>query len=330
MSEITFANPMFLWALLIVPFLMYWYIFRVKKTFALMDFSNSEFLPKLRKTLKQRLYPILYVLRILTIICIIIALARPQSTLEESKHNIEGIDIVMAIDVSGSMLAEDFKPNRLEAAKKVAQDFIEGRENDRIAITAFSGEAYTQCPLTIDKTVLSAQIKELRSGVIEDGTAIGDGLATSLNRIKDSKTKSKTIILLTDGVHNMGAIDPLTAAEMAKLYKTRVYTIGIGRHGTAPYPFSTPFGIQYQNIEVQLDEELLKNIAQTTGGKYFRATNQNKLKEIFKEIDKLEKTEIEVITFEHYSEEYFPLLWLALMFLILEVLLRMFIFKILP
>ncbi|MEG2666481.1 MAG: VWA domain-containing protein [Bacteroidales bacterium] len=330
MNNITFANPHFLWLLVIITFLFYWFIAKEKKTHSFMHFSHCGFKTEIRKTWKRRMYPLLYVLRILAIISIIVALARPQSKMKNSTQNIEGIDIVMAMDISGSMLAEDFHPNRLESAKEVAKEFIQARENDRIAVVAFSGEAYTQCPLTIDKDILTNRLKELKSGLIADGTALGDGLAVSLNRVRNSNTKSKIIILLTDGVNNMGSIDPLSAADMANLYGIRIYTIGVGTIGTAPYPYQTPFGIQYQNVEVQIDETLLDNIAQNTGGKYFRATNQDKLKKIFSEIDQLEKTKIEVMSFEHSSEEYKPLLWIALLFLGLELICRMFVFKTLP
>lgn len=237
---------------------------------------------------------------------------------------------MLAMDISGSMLAEDFSPNRLEAAKKVAADFINGRADDRMGLVAFSGEAFTQCPLTIDHRVLQHRLKALKSGMIEDGTALGDGLSVAVNRIRNSAAKSKTIILLTDGINNRGSVDPLTAAELAKLYNIRVYTIGVGTQGMAPYPFQTPFGIQYQNVEVQIDEALLQNMAQSTGGDYFRATNQNKLRHIFKEIDRLEKSKIEVMTYESHTDEYAILLWWALGLLMLELLCRLFVFKTLP
>ncbi len=236
----------------------------------------------------------------------------------------------MSMDISGSMLAEDFSPNRLESAKQLAQEFIRARENDRIAIVAFSGEAYTQCPLTIDHGILENRIKQLKSGLIPDGTALGDGLAVSINRIRQSDAKSKVIILLTDGVNNAGSIDPLTASELAKTYGIRVYTIGVGTTGLAPYPYRTPFGIQYQNVKVEIDENLLSRIAKETGGVYFRATSKNKLKDIFQEIDQLEKTKIEVVSYEHRSEEYRLPLWVALAFLLAETIGRLFIFKTLP
>lgn len=330
LSDLTFANPHYLWLLCIIPFVIYWYIAQEKKTYPRMHFPDTGFAGGLKKTWRQRAYPLLYVLRVLCLALLIVALARPQSHLKNNSRHIEGIDIMLAMDVSGSMLAEDFSPNRLEAAKKVASDFIAGRPDDRMGLVAFSGEAYTQCPLTIDHRILQHRLKALKSGVIEDGTAIGDGLSVAINRIRNSTAKSKTIILLTDGVNNRGAIDPLTAADLAKLYGIRVYTIGVGTQGLAPYPFQTPFGIQYQNVEVQIDEALLREMAQNTGGNYFRATNQNKLRNIFQEIDQLEKSKIEVMTYESHTDEYQPLLWLALGLLLLELLCRLFVFKTLP
>jgi Ca-activated chloride channel family protein len=307
-----------------------WYILKDKNTKPTLHFSHAGFAGRQRKTLKQRIYPILPTLRILAIGSLIIALARPQSTSKNDEQNIQGIDIVMAMDVSGSMLAEDFSPNRLEAAKQVASDFISARKNDRIALVAFSGEAYTQCPLTIDKGILLNKLKELKSGIILDGTAIGDGLAVSINRLKNSDAKSKVIIQLTDGVNNMGNIDPVNAAEMAKVFDIRLYSIGVGTQGTAPYPVQTPFGKQYVNVPVEIDESLLTEMSNLTGGKYFRATNKNKLKSIFEEIDKLEKTKIEVLSFEQRSEEYKMWVWLALILLCLEVFMRYVVVKPLP
>lgn len=330
LNDLTFANPRCLWLLVLIPFLVYWYAVWEKKTFSRLHFSNTGFAAQIKKTGRQRCYPLIYILRILCLILLIIALARPQSHLKNHSRHVEGIDIMLAMDISGSMLAEDFSPNRLEAAKKVAADFINGRADDRMGLVAFSGEAFTQCPLTIDHRVLQHRLKALKSGMIEDGTALGDGLSVAVNRIRNSAAKSKTIILLTDGINNRGSVDPLTAAELAKLYNIRVYTIGVGTQGMAPYPFQTPFGIQYQNVEVQIDEALLQNMAQSTGGDYFRATNQNKLRHIFKEIDRLEKSKIEVMTYESHTDEYAILLWWALGLLMLELLCRLFVFKTLP
>jgi Ca-activated chloride channel family protein len=242
----------------------------------------------------------------------------------------EGIDIIIALDISSSMLAEDLKPNRIEAAKKVAEQFIDGRPNDRIGLVVFSGESFTQCPMTTDHAVLKNLFQGLQSGMLADGTAIGEGLATAVNRIRNSKAKSKVIILLTDGVNNMGSIAPVTAGEIAKTFGIRVYTIGIGTQGVAPYPVKTPFGIQYQNMEVQIDEDILKQIAQETGGKYFRATSTSKLKEIYSDIDQLEKTKIDVTEFRHKSEEFYPLIILAALLLGLEMILRYTLLKSLP
>lgn len=330
MENIVFENPGLLWLLLILPLVGYWLFAKDKKTRPYLHYSDTRVGGKLKKTWKVRLYPVLNVLRLLCIALLIVALARPQTKSKNSRKNIEGVDIVMAMDISGSMLAEDFKPNRLESSKQLAKEFIQARESDRIAIVAFSGEAYTQCPLTIDHGILENRLKELQSGVIPDGTALGDGLAVAINRIRQSDAKSKVVILLTDGVNNAGSIDPLTAADIAKTFGIKVYTIGVGTRGLAPYPFRTPFGIQYQNTKVEIDEELLGQIAEETGGRYFRATNENNLKEIFNEIDQLEKTKIEVVSFEHRSEEYKPLLWCALVLLLLEITGRLFVFKTLP
>ncbi len=239
----------------------------------------------------------------------------------------EGIDIVLATDISGSMLAEDFRPNRIEAAKRVVSDFVSGRPNDRIALVIFSGESFTQCPLTLDHAVLLNLLKDVRSGMVEDGTAIGMGLATSVSRLKDSKAKSRVIILLTDGVNNRGFIDPLTAAGIAQSFGIRVYTIGVGTIGTAPYPVQTPFGVQYQNVPVEIDEALLMKIAVQTGGQYFRATDNKKLKAIYDEIDRLEKTKIEVTQFRRHSEEFYATAGLAGLLLLLELLLSHTVFR---
>jgi len=261
---------------------------------------------------------------------VVVALMRPQSSTSRKDISVEGIDIVLANDLSGSMLAEDFKPNRLEAAKKVAGEFISNRPNDKIGLVIFAGEAFTQCPLTTDHAVLQELLGKLDEGALEDGTAIGDGLATAVNRIKESKAVSRVIILLTDGVNNRGSIDPLSAAEIAKLYKIRVYTIGVGTRGMAPYPFKTPFGVQYQNIQVEIDEGLMQKISDMTGGKYFRATGNAKLMEIYKEIDKMEKSKIDVMEFRKKYEEFFPLALLALIIFALELILRNTILRTTP
>jgi Ca-activated chloride channel family protein len=283
-------------------------------------------------TLIAKLQPLLFVLRLLALSAIIVALARPRSVDVSSKsRTTKGIDIVMAIDVSGSMLAKDLKPNRLEALKRVAAEFVEDRINDRIGLVVYAGESYTRTPVTSDKTVILQSLKtvEYDDSIIADGTGIGVGLATAINRIKDSKAKSRIIILLTDGVNNSGTIDPRMAADIAKEYGIKVYTIGIGTNGMAPFPYAkAPNGkFLYQNMKVEIDEKLMKEIAKTTDGKYFRATSNAKLKEIYTEINKLEKTEVEEKKYFNYDEKYQPLVWLALFLLFVEVLLKNTIFK---
>lgn len=328
--NIDFANPDYLYLLLIIPLLIIWYIFKHANTFAELKFSSFSPFNNLKKTTKQKMYHILFVMRLVAIILLIIALARPQSSLSKQDVNIEGIDIVMAYDISGSMLAEDFKPNRLESARNVAINFINGRPNDRIGLVIFSGEAFTQCPLTTDHSVLKNLFLSVKSGIIEDGTALGDGLATAISRIKDSKALSKVVILLTDGVNNMGSVDPLSAADIAKMYGVRVYTIGVGTTGLAPYPFQTPFGIQYQNVEVKIDEALLKQISKVTRGSYYRATSKTKLENIFKEIDRLEKSKIDVTEFHKKNEEFLFFVLIAGILLFIEMFLRYTIYRTIP
>lgn len=317
-----FEYPYFLLLLLIIPLLIVFQIFYDKKQYPNIHYSQLSPFESFTKSWKVKLRLLPNCIRYLALTLLIITIARPQSYLSKEEMNVEGVDIVVALDISGSMLAEDFKPNRLEAAKEVAKDFMQGRLTDNIGLVVFSGEAFTQCPPTTDHRMLLELTSKVESGIIEDGTAIGDGLATAINRMKDTKTKSKTIILLTDGVNNMGAIDPLTAAEIAKEHKMRVYTIGIGKIGMAPYPFQTHFGKQYQNVEVNIDEPLLKEIAKTTGGKYFRSTDKNSLQTIFKEIDNMEKSIIDVSSYKMKKDRALPFLIAALLFLIAEVLLR--------
>ncbi len=329
-NNIHFAQPAYLYLLFLIPLLIIWYWYRNNKSVAEIQISTTESLAKIKKTFRERFRHSLFVLRILAILLLIIAMARPQSSLSRQDISVEGIDIVLAIDISGSMLAEDFKPNRIEAAKKVAIDFIDGRPNDRIGLVVFSGESFTQCPLTTDHEVLKNLFKNIKSGMIQDGTALGNGLATSVSRIKDSKAISKVIILLTDGVNNMGEVDPLTAAEIAKLYGIRVYTIGVGTTGLAPYPVQTPFGTQYQNMEVQIDDVLLKKISEMTNSKYFRATNNAKLKSIYKEIDNMEKSKIDVTVFRKKKEEFLPFALLAALLFIAELILKTIVFRTIP
>jgi Ca-activated chloride channel homolog len=327
LKHIHFADPDYLYFLLVIPLTGVWYWFRSGRINPEMRMPASEAFSTVIPSLKLRLKPILIVLRLLAISIIIIALARPQSNISRQDISVEGIDIVLATDISGSMLAEDFKPNRLEASKDVATEFIRERPNDRIGLVVFSGESFTQCPLTTDHSVLINLYNDLKSGMIDDGTALGDGLATAVSRLKESKSASKVIILLTDGVNNMGALDPLSAAEIAQLYGIRIYTIGVGTIGTAPYPFETPFGIQYQNIEVKIDEPLLKKISQMTNGKYFRATNKRSLTNIYQEIDKLEKSKIDVTEFKRKKEESLPLIFFAIILLCAEIILRQTYFR---
>ena len=275
MHNIVFENGWFLWFLLLIPLLTAWYLYRQRKANAPVKLSTTGFLAGSHKTFRHYLRHILFALRLAVIALVIVIIARPQNVDRWQSSTTEGIDIVLALDVSGSMLARDFNPDRLEASKNVATEFISGRPYDRIGLTVFSGESFTQCPLTTDHAVLINLLREVKSGIIEDGTAIGVGLATAINRIKDSDAISKVIILLTDGVNNMGSIDPMTAAEIAKTFGIRVYTIGVGSRGYADYPVQTPFGIRYQKMQVEIDEALLEHIAELTGGRYF--ININKL-----------------------------------------------------
>ena len=330
--KITFAHPYLLLLLLVIPLLIVWYVLRYRKQKPALQFSNISLFKGIHRTFRQRAYPLLFALRMIAVGAIIVALARPQSKLSRQEMKVEGFDIVLAMDVSGSMLAEDFKPNRLESAKKVAADFIEGRKNDRMGLVVFSGEAFTQVPLTIDHNVLLKQLSTLKDGMMKDGTALGDGLATAINRIKDSEAKSKVIILLTDGINNQGAVDPQSAAEIAALYNIRLYTIGVGTQGLAPYPFRDQFGRKrYQNIPVELDENLLTQMAHSTvDGQYFRATNKKSLSQIFKQIDEMEKSKIDVTQYAQTKDEYQGWLILAAIALLIEILLGLFYFRSTP
>ncbi|MEI6456113.1 MAG: VWA domain-containing protein [bacterium] len=327
---IKFANPQFLFLLVIIPGLVVWYFYRLKNNNADLKVSDITGFGNTGRSFKMIAFHALYVIRLLAIILLIVAMARPQTSLSRQDVSVEGIDLVIALDVSGSMLAMDFKPDRLEASKAVAIDFIDGRPNDRIGLVIFSGEAFTQCPITTDHSVLKNLFMDIRSGMIDDGTALGDGLATAVNRLRGSKAISKVIILLTDGVNNMGSLDPRSAAEIAKLYGIRIYTIGVGTVGKAPYPVQTPFGMQTQMMEVKIDEPLLQEIARATDGKYFRATNNAKLRAIYQEIDKLEKSKIDVTEFRKKKEEFVPLVLLAFALLGLEFLLRYLYLKNIP
>ncbi len=322
MINITFANPSYLWFLLIIPLLVLFYILRQRKTTPSLTYSNVQQLREIQSSARLFLRHILFAFRMIVIALLVIIMARPQSTDYWEDVSTEGIDIILAMDISSSMLARDFKPDRLEAAKNVATEFISGRPYDRMGLVIFSGESFTQCPLTTDHAVMINLMREMQSGMIEDGTAIGLGLATAVNRIKDSQAKSKVIILLTDGVNNRGEIAPVTAAEIAKTLGVRVYTIGVGSRGIAPYPVQTVAGIRYRNMQVEIDEEVLKEIADMTGGKYFRATDNQSLNEIYREIDTLEKSKINVQEFSRKKEEYIPIAIILTALLILEIFLR--------
>lgn len=317
-----FKNPELLWLLLIVPLMAvyFWQVKRFKRP--RIRISSTEVFRNYRPTLRQRMINLPIFLRILAVAFLVVALARPQSSSKASNVKTEGISVVLALDISSSMLAEDFRPNRIEAAKKVALDFIDGRPNDLIGLVIFSGESFTQCPLTSDHAVLKNLIRSVKPGMVKDGTAIGDGLATAIDRVRDSPTKSKVVVLITDGVNNSGSIPPLTAGEIGKTFGVRIYSIGVGTRGMAPYPQKTIFGIQYQNVEVQIDEELLTKVADATDGRYYRAVNNKRLEAIFDEIDKLEKSKIEVTEFKRYTEEYLPFAVLALALFVLEIVLR--------
>ena len=325
---IDFTQKEFFWLLMLLPVLVVWYVLKHKKQTAQLSVSSTE---GYRKTsIWTTLKHLLFGLRMLAIALIITALARPQTVDVSSKtKTTRGVDIVIAIDVSASMLAKDLKPNRLDALKNVAADFIKGRPNDRIGLVEYAGESYTKTPITSDKSIVLQSLKDIKyNTVITGGTAIGMGLATAVNRIKDSKAKSKIIILLTDGVNNAGFIDPQTASELAVEYGIKAYTIGLGTNGMALSPIAIRNGVfQYGRTQVEIDEKLLKEIAEVTGGKYFRATNNRKLKEIYKEIDALEKTEIEEFKFYNYEEKFRPLVFLALGLLLFEFLLRFTLFR---
>lgn len=319
-----FANPEYLALLILIPLIGYYLLHRRSLMSGQLKYSTLKHMRKAPVSFRGRLRQFMFVLRLGIIALVILGLARPQSGSQQEEIITEGIDIMLVVDVSSSMLAEDFKPkNRLEAVKSVADDFIKGRRNDPIGMVVFAGEAFTQSPLTLDYGVLTQILNTLEVAPREwDGTAIGNGLATAVSRIKDSKAKSKVIILLTDGVNNAGEVDPITAAQVAHTFDVRVYTIGAGTRGTALYPVEHPiFGTQYRRMRVEIDEELLRRIADITGGKYFRATDTEKLREIYREIGELEKTKIEVKEFTKYTELFVNYVGLALALLLFEVIL---------
>jgi len=330
-TDIEFEHKYFLFLLIIIPLLALWYWLKYRKqSYADLKLSDVTGFNGHHGSFKLYLNHILFAVKLLALALLFIAFARPQSSSSKQDVNVEGIDLVMALDISGSMLAEDFKPNRLEVAKSVGVDFIKGRPDDRIGLVVFSGESFTQCPLTTDHDVLIDLFAAVKTGLIDDGTAIGDGLATAVNRLRNSTAISKVIILLTDGVNNMGMIAPLTAAQIAARFNIRVYTIAVGGTGPAPYPFKTNFGTRYQNVDIPIDEPLLKSIAQTTNGQYFRATNKNKLEEIYKEINEMEKTKIDVTEFKRKKDEFLPFVLAAFILLLAEFLIKTLYLRTIP
>jgi Ca-activated chloride channel family protein len=331
MTGITqFANPGLLWLLLLIPALSVWYIWRGGRQTAAVRHSSLAMLEGVPQGWRVYLRHLPFILRMAALALLVFAFARPQSSAHGEKVYREGIDITIVLDISGSMLAEDLRPNRLEAAKKVAEDFIRNRVNDRIGLVIFAGESFTQCPLTTDYDVLIDLLRKVKTGYLQDGTAIGEGIANAVNRMKTSKSKSKVMILLTDGVNNMGSIDPVTAAQIAETFGVRIYTIGVGTRGMAPYPVKTPFGIQYQPMPVEIDEDMLKQVAQMTDGEYFRATSNKSLAEIYEKIDGLERTKIEVTEFHRYTELFYDFVLAALGLLVLELALSGFVFRKIP
>lgn len=328
-----FTNPEFLGLLLIIPLMVFWYLKKRKSSGGTVRFSNLGVLKSVGRSWRYSLRHLVFVCRILAVIFLIIALARPQSGTTEEEVIAEGIDIILSLDISTSMLAEDFKPrNRLQAAKVVAEKFIKGRQNDRIGLIIFAAKSFTQCPLTLDYGILINFLREVDTDLIEeDGTAIGMAIANCVNRLRDSKAKSKVVILLTDGRNNRGQLDPITAARIAQTMDVRIYTIGAGKRGEALYPVDDPiFGKRYVRLPVEIDEDILKEIAKITGGKYFRATDRLSLEKIYDEIGQMEKTKIEVKEFTRYKELYVLYLLLAALFLLIEIILANTVFRKIP
>ncbi len=324
----TFANPGYLFLLLLLIPVVGWYIWKLRNARASVQLSSTDSLRRQPKSLRVWLIHVPFALRVMVITLLSLALARPQLSNRWQSESTEGIDIMMALDISGTMLGEDLKPNRLEAAKTVATDFVLSRPNDQIGLVVFAGESFTQCPLTTDHAVLVNLFQSVKFGMIEDGTAIGLGLANAVNRMKDSETKSKVVILLTDGSNNRGDIDPMTAAEIAKTFNIRVYAIGVGSYSKeVRVPIYTPYGVQYGTMSSEFDESTLRNIAQMTGGEYFRATDNNSLKAIYQQIDQLEKTKIRVREYSKRTEHFAPFLLAALLCLLMEVLIRFFVLR---
>lgn len=330
--DITFANPEFLWLLLFIPGMIGWYIWKRKTSGSSLIFSQGKVALSLPKTLRQKTLAIPFILRMLSMSLFIVAMARPQGHIGTTETTTEGIDIVLSMDVSVSMLAQDFSPNRLEASKKIAEEFVSERPNDRIGVVAFSGESMTLCPLTTDQGAIISQLQTLKDGMLPDGTAIGMGLATAVSSLKNSDSKSKVIILLTDGVNNAGVISPTTAAEIAKTFGIRVYTIGVGKKGKAKSPVARAANGQYifDYVDVEIDEPMMQQIAEMTGGKYFRAENESKLREIYNEIDQLEKNIVKVMEFHNRPDKFWWVVFAGTLLLILEWILRLTVYKQIP
>lgn len=330
MTNITFLNPEFFWLFLLLPLAIAWYFFKRKEEKPTLKISSLQGF-KASQSILPKLKPLLFVFRIIALSALIVAMARPRTVDVSNKTNsTNGIDIVIASDVSGSMLAKDLKPNRMEALKRVAADFVEARVNDRIGVVVYAAEAYTKTPVTSDKAVVLEAINSIKyDNVLQDGTGIGMGLATAVNRLKDSKAKSKVIILMTDGVNNAGFIEPIMASEIAAEYGIKVYTIGIGTNGNAlfPYAYAPNGGFLFKMMPVEIDQELMKQIAKKTGGKYFRAQDNSGLENIYNEINKLEKTKVEELKYVNYDEKFRPLVWLAGLLLLIEIILRNTIFR---
>ena len=330
MKEVSFLNPEFFWLFLLLPAVVLWQLWKRKQKSPTLKISSVKGF-KAQKSLLAKLKPFLFVFRLLALSSLIIAMARPRKVdISSQTKSTKGIDIVMAIDVSGSMLAKDLKPNRMEALKKVAENFVEGRPNDRIGIVVYASEAYTKTPVTSDKAIIQEAIQSIKyDNVLQDGTGIGMGLTTAVNRLKDSKAKSKVIILLTDGVNNAGFIEPETASQIAREYGIKVYTIGIGTNGNAmsPYAYAPNGGFLFRMMPVEIDVNLLQTIARNTGGKYFRASSNSKLESIYKEINKLETTEIQELKFYDYDEKYRLFVWIAGILVLIEFGLRNTVYR---
>lgn len=327
-ENIKFTQPMFFWLLLLIPILIYWYAVNNSRMQSSIKVStlNRKGLGSIKTNLKS----VPFILKLLSLICLIIALARPQTSNEKQHSEGEGIDIILCLDVSGSMTARDFIPNRLEASKQVAADFVRRRPTDQIGVVIFSGESFTLCPLTTDHSIVLTAINGIRNGLLEDGTAIGSGLSTSVDRLRAGTSKSKIILLLTDGINNGGLIDPRTAKEIAKTFGIKVYTIGVGSDGYAEMPISTTTGVVMHSEKVNIDEKLMTEIATETGGKYFRARENKELNKIYSDIDQLEKSKVEIVKTITHSDKYFPAVIFALIFLFFSVLLRYTVFNKFP